>query len=59
MSKNRKAKQQPYDGNSRLHFCCGSAAGNRIIDLSQAAAKALEVIESGTASVRLELPSGQ
>jgi len=37
----------------------GPAAGNRIIDLSQAAAKALEMIESGTATVRLELPSGQ
>jgi rare lipoprotein A len=37
----------------------GPAAGNRIIDLSQAAAKALDMIESGTASVRLELPSGQ
>ena len=37
----------------------GPAAGNRIIDLSQAAAKALEMIESGSATVRLELPSGQ
>jgi len=37
----------------------GPTAGNRIIDLSQAAAKALEMIESGTATVRLELPSGQ
>ena len=37
----------------------GPFAGNRIIDLSQAAAKALEMIESGTATVRLELPSGQ
>jgi rare lipoprotein A len=37
----------------------GPFAGNRIIDLSQAAAKALEMKESGTATVRLELPSGQ
>jgi rare lipoprotein A len=37
----------------------GPFAENRIIDLSQAAAKALEMIESGTATVRLELPSGQ
>jgi rare lipoprotein A len=37
----------------------GPFAENRIIDLSQAAAKALEMIESGTAIVRLELPSGQ
>ena len=37
----------------------GPAEGNRIIDLSEAAAKALEMIESGTATVRLELPSGQ
>jgi rare lipoprotein A len=37
----------------------GPFAGNRIIDLSQAAARALEMIESGTATVRLELPSGQ
>jgi rare lipoprotein A len=37
----------------------GPAAGNRIIDLSEAAAKALDMIESGTATVRLELPSGQ
>ena len=36
----------------------GPSAGNRIIDLSQAAAKALEMIESGTATVRLELSSG-
>jgi len=35
----------------------GPFAGNRIIDLSQAAARALEMIESGTATVRLELPS--
>ena len=34
----------------------GPASGNRIIDLSQAAAKALGMIESGTANVRLELP---
>jgi rare lipoprotein A len=34
----------------------GPSSGNRIIDLSQAAAKALEMIESGTATVRLELP---
>ena len=34
----------------------GPFAGNRIIDLSQAAAKALEMIDSGTATVRLELP---
>ena len=34
----------------------GPFAGNRIIDLSQAAAKALEMIDSGTANVRLELP---
>jgi rare lipoprotein A (peptidoglycan hydrolase) len=37
----------------------GPFAENRIIDLSLAAAKALEMIESGTATVRLELPSGQ
>jgi rare lipoprotein A len=37
----------------------GPSAENRIIDLSQAAAKALEMIESGTATVRLELSSGQ
>jgi rare lipoprotein A len=37
----------------------GPFAGNRIIDLSQAAARALEMIESGTATVRLELASGQ
>ena len=37
----------------------GPFADNRIIDLSQAAARALEMIESGTATVRLELPSGQ
>ena len=37
----------------------GPSTENRIIDLSQAAAKALEMIESGTATVRLELPSGQ
>ena len=34
----------------------GPSSGNRIIDLSQAAAKALEMIDSGTATVRLELP---
>lgn len=32
----------------------GPYAGNRIIDLSRAAAQALGMIESGTASVRLE-----
>jgi peptidoglycan lytic transglycosylase len=37
----------------------GPSSGNRIIDLSQAAAKALDMIDSGTATVRLELPSGQ
>jgi rare lipoprotein A len=37
----------------------GPFTGNRIIDLSLAAAKALEMIESGTATVRLELASGQ
>ena len=36
----------------------GPFAGNRIIDLSQAAAKALDMMESGTATVRLEQPSG-
>ena len=36
----------------------GPVAENRIIDLSQAAAKALEVLESGTTTVRLELSSG-
>ena len=34
----------------------GPSSGNRIIDLSQGAAKALEMIDSGTANVRLELP---
>jgi rare lipoprotein A (peptidoglycan hydrolase) len=34
----------------------GPFAESRIIDLSQAAAKALEMIDSGTATVRLELP---
>jgi len=34
----------------------GPSSGDRIIDLSQAAAKALEMIDSGTANVRLELP---
>ncbi|MGZ8427128.1 MAG: septal ring lytic transglycosylase RlpA family protein [Candidatus Binatia bacterium] len=34
----------------------GPFAGDRIIDLSQAAAKVLEIIDSGTANVRLELP---
>ncbi len=34
----------------------GPFAGDRIIDLSQAAARVLEMIESGTANVRLELP---
>lgn len=34
----------------------GPFAANRIIDLSNAAAKALEMIESGTTTVRLELP---
>ena len=34
----------------------GPSAGDRIIDLSQAAAKVLEMIDSGTANVRLELP---
>jgi rare lipoprotein A len=37
----------------------GPFAEKRIIDLSQAAAKALDMIESGTATVRLELSSGQ
>jgi len=37
----------------------GPFAENRIIDLSQAAAKALDMIESGTATVRLEWSSGQ
>jgi len=37
----------------------GPFAENRIIDLSQAAAKALDIIESGTATVRLEWSSGQ
>ncbi len=36
----------------------GPFTGNRIIDLSQAAAKALDMIESGTATVRLEMSSG-
>jgi rare lipoprotein A len=36
----------------------GPFAENRIIDLSHAAAKALEIIDSGTATVRLELASG-
>jgi rare lipoprotein A (peptidoglycan hydrolase) len=34
----------------------GPFAGNRIIDLSRAAAKVLEMIDSGTATVRLDLP---
>jgi rare lipoprotein A len=34
----------------------GPSSGNRIIDLSQAAAKALDMIDSGTATVRIELP---
>ena len=37
----------------------GPFADNRIIDLSEAAAKVLDMIASGTATVRLELPSGQ
>jgi rare lipoprotein A (peptidoglycan hydrolase) len=37
----------------------GPVAENRIIDLSQAAAKALDMMQSGTATVRLELSSGQ
>jgi len=36
----------------------GPVAENRIIDLSQAAAKALGIMQSGTTTVRLELPSG-
>jgi peptidoglycan lytic transglycosylase len=36
----------------------GPFAENRIIDLSQAATKALQMIDSGTATVRLELSSG-
>jgi len=36
----------------------GPYAENRIIDLSQAAAKALNMTETGTAKVRLELASG-
>jgi len=36
----------------------GPFAENRIIDLSQAAAKALGIIDSGTATVRLEQSSG-
>jgi rare lipoprotein A len=36
----------------------GPFVENRIIDLSHAAAKALEMKESGTATVRLELASG-
>ena len=35
----------------------GPFGGNRIIDLSQAAAKALDMIDSGTATVRLDLSS--
>jgi rare lipoprotein A len=35
----------------------GPFGGNRIIDLSQAAAKALDMIDSGTATVRLEQSS--
>jgi len=35
----------------------GPFGGNRIIDLSQAAAHALDMIDSGTATVRLELSS--
>ncbi|HEY0724884.1 MAG TPA: septal ring lytic transglycosylase RlpA family protein, partial [Pyrinomonadaceae bacterium] len=34
----------------------GPSSGNRIIDLSQAAAKVLEMIDSGTANVRVETP---
>ena len=34
----------------------GPSSGNRIIDLSQGAPQALEMIDSGTADVRLELP---
>ena len=37
----------------------GPTANNRIIDLSAAAAKVLELIESGTATVRLELSPNQ
>lgn len=37
----------------------GPFGNNRIIDLSAAAAKALELTESGTATVRLELSSSQ
>jgi rare lipoprotein A len=37
----------------------GPFAENRIIDLSQAAAKALEMMESGTATVRIEQASGR
>jgi rare lipoprotein A (peptidoglycan hydrolase) len=37
----------------------GPFAENRIIDLSQAAAKALDIVESGTATVRLEWSSRQ
>ena len=37
----------------------GPYAGNRIIDLSQAAAKAIGMIETGTANVRIESPGGQ
>ena len=36
----------------------GPFAENRIIDLSQAAARALGMVESGTTTVRLELSSG-
>jgi rare lipoprotein A len=37
----------------------GPFVENRIIDLSQAAAKALEMLDSGTATVRIEQPSGR
>jgi len=37
----------------------GPFVENRIIDLSRAAANALEMIDSGTATVRLEVPPGQ
>ncbi len=37
----------------------GPFVENRIIDLSQAAAKALDMVDSGTATVRLEPSSGQ
>ena len=37
----------------------GPFTENRIIDLSRAAAKALEMMQSGTTTVRLELSSGQ